>query len=82
MAYFPGLQPPQLNAQRVALEAYPGLLAREVLGSRSYKSDTAAKQTPERLIARKDLDPRRWSWARPACNSACALSHAQRDSAG
>jgi hypothetical protein len=40
---------------RVALEAYPGLLAREVLGRRSYKSDDRAKQTPERLIARKDL---------------------------
>ena len=41
--------------QRVALEAYPGLLARELLGRRSYKSDDRAKQTPERLIARKDL---------------------------
>jgi predicted RNase H-like nuclease len=41
--------------RRVALEGYPGLLAREVLGSRSYKSDDKAKQTPERLIARKDL---------------------------
>lgn len=40
---------------RVALEAYPGLLARELLGQRSYKSDDKAKQTPERLIARKDL---------------------------
>jgi len=40
---------------RVALEAYPGLLAREVLGRRSYKSDDRARQTPERLIARKDL---------------------------
>ncbi len=40
---------------RVALEAYPGLLAREVLGSTSYKSDDKAKQTGERLIARKDL---------------------------
>lgn len=40
---------------RVALEAYPGLLAREVLGRRSYKSDDRAKQTPDRLIARKDL---------------------------
>ncbi|MDD2547459.1 MAG: DUF429 domain-containing protein, partial [Burkholderiaceae bacterium] len=29
---------------RVALEAYPGLLAREVLGLRSYKSDDRAKQ--------------------------------------
>ena len=43
------------GAQRVALEAYPGLLAREVLGRRSYKSDDKAKHTPERLIARKDL---------------------------
>jgi hypothetical protein len=54
-AYLPGLQPPQEATSRVALEAYPGLLAREVLGRRSYKSDDKAKQTPERLIARKDL---------------------------
>jgi len=40
---------------RVALEGYPGLLARELLGRRSYKSDTRADQTPERLIARIDL---------------------------
>ncbi len=50
---------------RVALEAYPGLLAREMLdgwspgvkgtGRRSYKSDDKAKQTPERLHARQDL---------------------------
>jgi hypothetical protein len=43
------------DARRVALEAYPGLLAREVLERRSYKSDDKAKQTPDRLIARKDL---------------------------
>ncbi len=43
------------DKRRVALEAYPGLLAREMLGQRSYKSDDKAKQTPERLIARKDL---------------------------
>ena len=53
--YLPGLQAPRPDAPRVALEAYPGLLAREVLGARSYKSDDRAKQTPERLIARKDL---------------------------
>jgi hypothetical protein len=40
---------------RVALEAYPGLLARELIGTRSYKSDDRVRQTPERLIARKDL---------------------------
>lgn len=53
-----GVHLPALHAgdpDRVALEAYPGLLAREVLGSRSYKSDDRAKQTPGRLIARKDL---------------------------
>jgi Protein of unknown function (DUF429) len=53
-----GVHLPGLNdgdVQRVALEAYPGMLAREVLGQRSYKSDDRARQTPERLIARKDL---------------------------
>ncbi|WP_310613524.1 DUF429 domain-containing protein [Limnohabitans sp.] len=39
--------------RRIALEAYPGLLARELIGNTSYKSDDKAKQTPERLIARK-----------------------------
>jgi hypothetical protein len=43
------------DAMRVALEGYPGLLARELIGKRSYKSDELARQTPERLIARKDL---------------------------
>ncbi len=43
------------HLRRVALEAYPGLLARSVLGSRSYKSDDKAKQTLDRFIARKDL---------------------------
>jgi Protein of unknown function (DUF429) len=41
--------------RRIALEAYPGLLARELIGNTSYKSDDKAKQTPERLIARKQL---------------------------
>lgn len=56
--YLPGVQP-ALPANtppgRVALEAYPALLAREMVGSRSYKNDDTAKQTPERLIARKDV---------------------------
>lgn len=42
-------------AGRVALEAYPGLLARERVGRRSYKSDDPAKHDAARLIARKDL---------------------------
>ena len=40
---------------RVGLEAYPGLLARELIGNRSYKSDDKAKQTPQRWVARSDL---------------------------
>jgi hypothetical protein len=40
------------DAQRVALEAYPGLLAREIVGRRSYKSDAAARRTDDRLWAR------------------------------
>jgi hypothetical protein len=40
------------DPRRVALEAYPGLLARELIGLRSYKSDDAAKHTDERLLAR------------------------------
>ena len=43
------------DAQRVALEAYPGLLARAVLGRRSYKSDDKARQTPDRRDARRVL---------------------------
>jgi hypothetical protein len=40
---------------RVALEGYPGLLARELIGRRSYKSDTPAMQTPDRRAARVEL---------------------------
>ena len=44
------------GAGRVALEAYPGLLARELLGgSSSYKSDDKARQTPERRQARRHM---------------------------
>ena len=78
-AYFPGLQPPQLNAKRVALEAYPGLLARELLGGRSYKNDAVAKQTPERLIARKDLI-HGLELGQTRLQLRLRLSHAQRDS--
>ena len=40
---------------RTALEGYPGLLARELVGARSYKSDTRAKQTPQREATRREL---------------------------
>ncbi len=50
-----GVHLPVLHAgdeRRVALEAYPGLLARELIGARSYKSDDPRKHTDERLLAR------------------------------
>jgi hypothetical protein len=63
---------------KVALEGYPGLLAREVLGQRSYKADDKARQTPDRLIARKDLI----TGLEQGCTRLglrLKLSHAQRD---
>jgi hypothetical protein len=71
----PGLQAG--DASRVALEGYPGMVARALIGRRSYKSDTRAQQTTERLIARKDLvdalEQGRWRGLR------LKLTHAQRD---
>jgi len=66
------------DASRVALEAYPGLLARELIGTRSYKSDDKARQTPERLIARKDL-LEALEQGRTRLGLRVAMSHAQRD---
>ena len=63
---------------RVALEGYPGLLARELIGTRSYKSDERAKQTPERLIARKDMVDA-LEQGRTRLGLRLKLSHAQRD---
>ncbi len=76
--YFAGLQEPDQDLGRVALEAYPGLLAREVLGARSYKSDDRAKQTPERLIARKDL-VNALELGQTRLGLRLKLTHAQRD---
>ena len=66
------------HPRRVALEAYPGLLAREVLGNRSYKSDDKAKQTPDRLIARKDLITA-LEHGQTRLKLRLKLTHAQRD---
>ena len=77
-AFFPGLQSPQPNAKRIALEAYPGMVARKVLGARSYKNDDKAKQTPERLIARKDL-VNALELGQCGLSLRLKLSHAQRD---
>jgi hypothetical protein len=54
-----GLRIPHLrddgDASRIAVEAYPGLLARAAIGARSYKSDNRQRQTPQREQARADL---------------------------
>ncbi len=41
--HLPGLH--EGDRERVALEGYPGLLAREMIGARSYKSDQKSQQT-------------------------------------
>lgn len=43
------------DTRRVALEAYPGLLARELVGRRSYKSDDPRRHTPQRQAVRADI---------------------------
>jgi hypothetical protein len=76
----PGLH--TADPHRIALEAYPGLLARSVLGNTSYKSDDKARQTPDRLIARKTLINALESGLAPLLQGArlrLKLSHAQRD---
>jgi hypothetical protein len=61
------------DASRVALEAYPGFVAHELIGRRSYKNSDEA----DRLIARKDLvdalEQGRWRGLR------IRLTHAQRE---
>jgi hypothetical protein len=74
--HLPGLH--DGDTRRVALEGYPGLLAREVLGLRSYKSDDRARQTPERLIARKDLITA-LEHGQTRLGLRLKVSHAQRD---
>jgi len=43
------------DESRVVLEAYPGIVARRLIGNRSYKSDNKKKQTEEQCQARIDL---------------------------
>ena len=53
-----GVTIPHLQAgdpARIVVEAYPGVLARQFIGRRSYKQDTQKKQTAEHLVARQDL---------------------------
>ncbi|MDX0759783.1 DUF429 domain-containing protein [Sinorhizobium medicae] len=43
------------DPHRVVVEAYPGVLARQIIGRRSYKQDTRSKQTAEHAQARRDV---------------------------
>jgi len=51
--HIPGMQ--RGDPTRVALEAYPGYLARKVLNRASYKSDDPKKDTADRRMARSEL---------------------------
>ncbi len=53
-----GVTIPHMQAgdpDRIVVETYPGVLARQIIGKRSYKNDAVAKQTPDLLKARRDL---------------------------
>ncbi|SCK45442.1 Protein of unknown function [Variovorax sp. HW608] len=54
-ASLPGLHVRAEGGSRIALEGYPGLLARELVGRRSYKSDQAASQSAARRWVRSEL---------------------------
>jgi hypothetical protein len=54
------------------------MLAREILNRRSYKSDDKAKQTPDQLIARKDIVTA-LEIEQTRLGLRLKLSHAQRD---
>lgn len=43
------------DPDRIAVEAYPGVMARRVIGRRSYKHDTASKQSLDQAEARREI---------------------------
>jgi hypothetical protein len=63
------------DAARQAIEGYPGLLAHELIGGRSYKNSEAA----DRLIARQDI-VERLEQGRTRLGLRVRMSHAQRES--
>lgn len=65
---------PGCDPRRVALEAYPGLLAFELVGRRSYKNSDEA----DRLITRKDI-VETLEQGRTRLDLRLKLTHAQRD---
>lgn len=68
----PGLR--QGDPHRIGLEGYPGFLAHELIGPRSYKNSEA----DDRLIARKDLVDA-LEQGRSRLGVRLKLTHAQRD---
>jgi hypothetical protein len=73
-----GVTLPQMHAgdpARVAVEGYPGLLAHELIGRRSYKNKIDA----ERLIARKELMDALEQGRSTRLGLRLRLTHAQRD---
>jgi Protein of unknown function (DUF429) len=73
-----GVSLPRLHVgdpARVALEGYPGLLAFELIGKRSYKNSPE----PDRLIARKDI-VERLEQGRTRLSLRVQMGHALRDS--
>ncbi|BBK29678.1 hypothetical protein STHU_03120 [Allostella humosa] len=76
-----GVSIPHLHCgdpQRIAVEAYPGVLARQHIGRRSYKNDTRKKQTVDQHEARRDLlqalreeAPRRYGFSIVAPGDLC-----------
>lgn len=53
----PGLREPEAGGDpaRICVEAYPGVLARTLIGRRSYKTETRARRTPALAAARADI---------------------------
>jgi len=49
----PSLQ--QGDAERIVVEAYPGVLARYLIGKKTYKTENKKAQTPEQYQARRDI---------------------------
>lgn len=49
----PGLQPG--DPKRLVVEAYPGVLARYLIGNRPYKAESRKSQTKARYAARRDI---------------------------
>jgi len=43
------------DTQRIVVEAYPGVLARALIGKRGYKNDIKRKQSQEQQAARRDI---------------------------